>query len=250
MLAGFALAAVGLTGRLSILTAILILVALAALGLLRIREAAQDLRRAATDIMRIPAGLSWFALCGMTLLPILLTVAWTATLTGYVPPPLGIVLPDSAAFGLACAVILLAATAFTVAILRNPRLGIFWLLATGAAVTFLAALMPPTEIDWDGLAEHLAQAKVYARTGAYAPLWHDHHSHFPALVQMLFTLGMLFNGPGLAKLFHWSFGMIALATVYCLGERFARPGSGKWAALTFATTPVIGWLMRSLCCAG
>jgi len=126
----------------------------------------------------------------------------------------------------------------------RPRAGIAWLLLTWALVTLLAALSPPAGNDYDGLAEHLAQAKIYARTGHYSVLWYDHHSHFPATTQMLFTLGLLFQGPALAKLLHWSFGLIGLGTAYTLGQHYIGRGVGKWAALAYAGTPVIGWLMQ------
>ncbi len=128
--------------------------------------------------------------------------------------------------------------------LWRPGWGIAWLLMAWAAVTLLAALAPPSDMDWDGLAEHLAQAKIYAHTGAYTPLWYDHHSHFPALVTMLFAVGMKLEGAALAKLFHWAFGMIGLFAAFSLGEGFVARGAGKWAALTFASTPVVGWLMQ------
>lgn len=125
----------------------------------------------------------------------------------------------------------------------RPATGIGWLLATWGVVTMIGALAPPTDSDWDGLAEHLAQAKVYAHDGRYAPLWYDHHSHFPALTEMLFTVGMLYQGAALAKLFHWLFGLIGLGACFALGERSGR-GAGKWGALVYATTPIVGWLMQ------
>jgi 4-amino-4-deoxy-L-arabinose transferase-like glycosyltransferase len=128
--------------------------------------------------------------------------------------------------------------------LWRPRHGLAWILLAWCLLTFGAALAPPADLDWDGLAEHLAQAAVYARTGHYAPLWYDHHSHFPALVQMLYALGLLLDGAALAKLFHWAFGLLALGAVGAIADHFLGRGSGKWAALVWATTPLVGGLMQ------
>ena len=126
----------------------------------------------------------------------------------------------------------------------RPGLGIAWLLVLWCVAGSLAAIAPPTDNDWDGLAEHLAQAKIYAATGRFQPLWYDHHSHFPSAPQMLFSLGMLLQGVSLAKLFHWLHGMLCMAAAFSIAERFVARGSGKWAALAVAGTPLVGWLMQ------
>ena len=107
----------------------------------------------------------------------------------------------------------------------------------------VAALAPPTPNDWDGTSEHLAMAKQYARDGRIHPLWYDHHSQFPATVQMLFTLAHVFGVPAAAKLFHWGFGMVALAAALLIGRRLLSPAAGSWGALVLATTPGFAWLM-------
>lgn len=128
--------------------------------------------------------------------------------------------------------------------LWRPGFGLAWLLVAWCVVMGLAALAPPADMDWDGLAEHLAQAKVYARTGRYSPLWYDHHSHFPSLTQMLFSLGLMLHGPGLAKLFHWGFGVLALGAAYAIARCHIAPGAGKWSAAVLASTPIFGFLMQ------
>ncbi|MGD9496336.1 MAG: glycosyltransferase family 39 protein [Armatimonadota bacterium] len=106
-----------------------------------------------------------------------------------------------------------------------------------------AALAPPTPTDWDGVSEHLAQAKQYARDGRIRPLWYDHHSHFPATVQMLYTVAHVFRIPQGSKLFHWGFGVMALGAVMLAGRRLLAPAAGTWGALVLATTPGFAWLM-------
>ena len=231
LLIAYALAAAGLAGHLSAPVAAGILALAALLGLPGARQLAP---RVQTAVMRLlhalsEAGPRWALAAGVAILALVIFLISLGT---------GVLDPQAVVGAILCLLFLTG-----IAIWR-PSFGIPWLLLAWCVITGLAALAPPAGGDYDGLAEHLAHAKVYARTGSYAPLWYDHHSHFPALTQMLFTLGMLLHGPGLAKLFHWAFGVIALGATYVIGERFVRAGSGKWAALTFASTPIIGWLMQ------
>jgi hypothetical protein len=118
------------------------------------------------------------------------------------------------------------------------------LVALGLLVvfSFLTALEPPNGRDFDGLAEHLAQASHYARHGAVEPLWYDHHSHFPSTLQMMYTLCLSLGSVSAAKLLHWFHGLLALAAVTVLTRRhFARAASGI-APLILATTPLFIWL--------
>lgn len=126
---------------------------------------------------------------------------------------------------------------------HSPRRALHFAIALVVALQFIAALAPPTPNDWDGTSEHLAMAKQYARDGRIRPLWYDHHSHFPATVQMLFTLAHVFNVPRAAKLFHWGFGVVALAAALLIGRRLLSPAAGSWGALVLATTPGFAWLM-------
>lgn len=126
---------------------------------------------------------------------------------------------------------------------RSPLRAVHIAIVLVVALQLLAALAPPSPNDWDGTSEHLAMAKQYARDGRIHPLWYDHHSQFPATVQMLFTLAHVFGVPGAAKLFHWGFGVVALAAVVLIGRRLLSPGAGSWGALVLATTPGLAWLM-------
>lgn len=110
------------------------------------------------------------------------------------------------------------------------------------AFSFIMALEPPNGRDYDGLAEHLAQAAHYARHGAVEPLWYDHHSQFPATLQMLYTLCLSLSSVSAAKLIHWFHGLLSLAAVTVIARRhFGRTAAGL-APLILATTPLFIWL--------
>jgi hypothetical protein len=128
------------------------------------------------------------------------------------------------------------------ALAHSPQRLWYWLLALWALTLVPQALAPPGFMDWDGLAEHLAMAKVWLQQGAIVPLWYDHHSQFPATVQMLYLLGLAFGGPVAAKLFSYLFGLLSLAAVGMLARRHFGRESGAWALAVFAATPLVGWL--------
>jgi len=129
------------------------------------------------------------------------------------------------------------------ALRRSPWRWVYGVLTLIVVAQLFAALAPAGGTDYDGIAEHLAQAKQYARAGRIQPLWYDHHSQFPATVQMWYTLVHVLGRPRAAKLFHWGFGVIALLATMLAGRRLLGPGAGAYGALVLATTPNFAWLM-------
>jgi len=120
-------------------------------------------------------------------------------------------------------------------------------VAAGAALVLLAAIAalncfsPPGAHEWDALSYHLAAPKVYLQQERIVFLPTDHHSNFPFLWQMLFVLGLMARGPELAALFHWTAAVLATAGVAILARRHGGPGAGNWAAVSFATMPIVVW---------
>ncbi len=121
--------------------------------------------------------------------------------------------------------------------------------AVGAAVTFLLFALvalsgvyaPPTLIEWDSLAYHLADPKIYiqAHRIVYLP-WED-HSNFAFNLEMCYALGLLLHSVPLAKMFHFACAVGLTATTYALGARLFSPRIGLWAALLLAVTPIVFW---------
>jgi hypothetical protein len=128
------------------------------------------------------------------------------------------------------------------ALWRSPRRLLYAVILIWLLLTFFAALGPSDSRDWDGLSEHLAQAKTYLRDGRVEPLWYDHHSEFPSTMVMLYTAGLAFGGQGAAKLFHWGFGLMTLLAAWSLARRHLSPRAGPTTIWVLATTPILGWL--------
>ena len=128
------------------------------------------------------------------------------------------------------------------ALAHSPQRLWYWFLAVWGLTLLPQALAPPGFMDWDGLAEHLAMAKIWLHGGAIVPLWYEHHSQFPATVQMLYVLGLAFGGPVAAKLFSALFGLLSLAALALVARRHFGEETGAWALAIFAATPLVGWL--------
>ncbi|MBM3494162.1 MAG: phospholipid carrier-dependent glycosyltransferase, partial [Armatimonadetes bacterium] len=130
---------------------------------------------------------------------------------------------------------------------RSTRGGA-WFAASAAvilAVTACAALLdcfvPPGAHEWDSLSYHLATPQAYLRAGRIVELPTDHHSYFPFLTQMLFTVGLMFDGFATAKLIHFMFGAMACMAAYAMARRLTS-ATGAWlAALVFGLAPMVVW---------
>ena len=121
-----------------------------------------------------------------------------------------------------------------------------WLLtllfAAFALVSFVGCFAPPTTaLEWDSIAYHLADPKMYlqAHRLIYLP-WED-HSNFGFTAEMWYLYGLLIGGVPLAKLFHFACGIGACLAVYALGTRLVSPTVGKVSALLLASTPLVFW---------
>lgn len=122
-----------------------------------------------------------------------------------------------------------------------------WAIVTGCiliALTIIAAIdafVPPAAHEWDALSYHLAAPKVYLQHQRIVFLPTDHHSNFPFLIQMLFTLGLMLNGYALADLLHLTTAALTVILLLVVGARRSGPVAGRIAALAFATSPIVVW---------
>ena len=109
-------------------------------------------------------------------------------------------------------------------------------------VSFIGCFAPPTTaLEWDSIAYHLADPKIYGQAHriVYLP-WED-HSNFAFTAEMWYLYGLQIGGVSLAKLFHFACGVGACLAVYALGLRLVSPSTGKLAALLLASTPLVFW---------
>ena len=106
------------------------------------------------------------------------------------------------------------------------------LLTAFGLVSLIGCFAPPTtSLEWDSIAYHLADPKMYLQAHRidYLP-WED-HSNFGFTAEMWYLyallLGGVSNGVALAKLFHFACGAGSCLAVYALGARLTTPAAGK-----------------------
>lgn len=110
-----------------------------------------------------------------------------------------------------------------------------------AFLTLTAALGPATSNEWDALAYHLAAPKVWMEAGRIGPIPYDHHSNFPFLTEMLFSIGLAWNSVPAAKLVHWVYAMLGALACFWAGRRWVSRTAGLLAAALFLAAPIVVW---------
>lgn len=120
------------------------------------------------------------------------------------------------------------------------------LFAAFALVGLIGCFAPPTtHLEWDSIAYHLADPKIYlqAHRLVFIP-WED-HSNFAFTAEMWYLYGLLLGGVNagipLAKLFHFACGAGTCLAIYALGARLFSPSVGKVSALLFGSLPIVFW---------
>jgi hypothetical protein len=110
-----------------------------------------------------------------------------------------------------------------------------------AIASVVLALRPPSAMEWDVLAYHLADTKVFIANHRLAPLPTDHHSNFPMLMEMLYVVGLLLGGSALANYFHLMTLCLLVLGIIAVCARYYEAPVGFIAALILATTPLVLW---------
>ena len=117
--------------------------------------------------------------------------------------------------------------------------GLFLLIFGVIAV--LACFRPPGPLEWDALAYHLADPKLFLLQHRIPILPTEHHSNFPFTMEMLFAVGLLYNGYALANLFHLLLAALTLVGIIGFCARTLHPLVGWLAAVIYFTTPMVLW---------
>ncbi len=106
-------------------------------------------------------------------------------------------------------------------------------------INLIGALAP--EIEVDALVYHLYIPKVYIQNHRLVYIPYEFRTAFPLGMEMLFTLGMLLRDSILAKLIHFSLGVLTLLATYCFGRKHFSSRVGLLAAAIFYTVSMVAW---------
>ena len=112
------------------------------------------------------------------------------------------------------------------------------------SVTLCACYRMPAGHEWDSLAYHLADPKLFLAAGRIFPLWTEHHSNFPFTMEMLYALGLLFGGSAgyaAAAMIHLFTAVLTAAALWGFCRRRFGTTVSMVAAIVLATTPLYLW---------
>lgn len=122
--------------------------------------------------------------------------------------------------------------------LRKSTRTMLWLFITiPLAFGFISALAPPHQSD--ALRYHLAVPAQYVQHGGWLYQEDSAFSNFPATIEMLYALALVFGQDVACRLLHFAFFALTLIALYSLGRRTYGSGSGLVAAAVFACTPFV-----------
>lgn len=110
-----------------------------------------------------------------------------------------------------------------------------------ALFALVSALAPSDVMDWDTLAYHLAVPKLWTTAGKIEYIPYIHHSNFPFTVDLLYVWGLRWGGESGAKAFQLGYLLIGTLLVFGLTRQKYGQRPGLWAAVAFATVPVVLW---------
>ncbi|MFZ5366418.1 MAG: hypothetical protein ACOZBZ_04000 [Patescibacteria group bacterium] len=119
--------------------------------------------------------------------------------------------------------------------------GLWGLLGIQVLINFLGAISP--ELSFDALWYHLTPPKLYVQNHQifYIPGWLLWPANLPRFTEMFYTVALLFSNEILAKLIHFSFGILAAVALFNLLKRYLSLRLSLLGVLTFYTMLMVGW---------
>jgi len=127
-------------------------------------------------------------------------------------------------------------------IFKNKLIDLFFLLfVLQAFVNLFGALGP--ELAFDAIWYHLTLPKLYLLNHAVIHISGGllYYSDMPKLIEMLYTAALVFNNEILAKLIHFSFGLLTCLALYKLSRKFFSPMFSMISVVIFYSNLVVSW---------
>lgn len=129
------------------------------------------------------------------------------------------------------------------AIKREPFLKfLIILIVLQAVVNFIGALGP--ELGFDALWYHLTIPKIYLENHSifYIPGGLFYYSAMPKLTEMLYITGLAFGNEIIAKIVHFSFGILSMLALYRVSRKFLTKTFSLLVLVLFYSNLVVSWM--------
>jgi len=121
---------------------------------------------------------------------------------------------------------------------------IFWIIVlflTGL-IFLIGALSPDTY--YDSLVYYLGVPNYWIVNHRITVVPYNYLSQHPYNISLLYTVGLLLKDDILAKLIHFSLGVLTLITIYVFCRKYFNRQIGLLAAVIFYTIPVVGMVSQ------
>lgn len=124
---------------------------------------------------------------------------------------------------------------------KKVELGLVLIIFLQTLVNLIGALGP--ELAFDSLWYHLTLPKLYLVSHAiiHIPGGLLYYSDMPKLTELLYVVALIFQGEILAKLIHFTFGILSVIALYKLSRKLFSSKISLVAALIFYSNLVVGW---------
>lgn len=109
--------------------------------------------------------------------------------------------------------------------------------------TFIATLTPPTA--WDSLVYHLTGPRIFLTAGRITHPIDLPYLGFPQLGEMQFLLGLTLTGDTTIALYHFGYGLLALALTIALARRIFGRKSAWFAGTLLLSVPTLLGLLAA-----
>jgi len=115
------------------------------------------------------------------------------------------------------------------------------ILLLQSVINFMGALGP--ELGFDALWYHLTLPKIYLMKHSvdHIPGGLLYYSNMPKLTEMLYMSALTISNETLAKLIHFSFGILTLIAIYKLSSKFFSQKIALLVVVVFYSNLVVGW---------
>ncbi len=112
-----------------------------------------------------------------------------------------------------------------------------FILGTTLLINFINAFCP--EIFYDSLVYHLGAPNFFIQEGKITKIPFEVHSNLPSNMAMLYTSCLILRDENLAKLIHFSFGVLTVLGIISFASRFFNLRIGIISAVIFYTVPMV-----------
>ncbi len=111
------------------------------------------------------------------------------------------------------------------------------ILGISLVINFINAFFP--EVFYDSLVYHLGAPSFFIQEGRITNVPFEVHSNLPSNMAMLYTFSLLLKDEILAKLIHFSFGLLTVLGIIAFCRRFFSVKIGIISAVIFYTVPMV-----------